>query len=76
MTGPTNNGGNSLAQCVFNQMSYKDPIFVKLKELLLSGRRSEALQLIRLYDRRFADPEAQELIALLMNTLQDTAIDG
>ena len=65
----------SLAQTVFSSMSHEDPVFLELKSLLMHGRRSEALSLIHRYDNRLQDPQAQELVSLIMNTLSDTMID-
>ena len=65
----------SLAHTVFALMEYDDPLFLKLKGLLSTGRRSEAMKLICDYDQRFAVPQAQELVLLVMNTLRDTIID-
>lgn len=66
---------DSLAKAVFSDMKPDDPIFLRLKGLLLHGRRSEAINLILEHDGRFQDTQAQELVRLIMNTLRDTVID-
>ncbi len=71
----SNEAAQSLVQTVFSSMSHEDPVFIELKTLLMHGRRSEALSLIRRYDNRLQDPQAQELVGLIMNTLSDTMID-
>lgn len=73
----TGNGwdNNSLASTVFRGMKHDDPVFREIKTLLQNGRRAEAINLIRQYDNRFDDPEAKELMKMIMNTLSDTMID-
>ena len=65
----------SLAKRVFIELKHDDPLFKQLKELLLHGRRAEAINLIQQQDSRFKGDEAQELVKLVMNTLRDTSID-
>ncbi len=65
----------SLARQVFIELRHDDPLFKQLKELLLHGRRAEAIGLIQKQDSRFKGEEAQELVKLVMNTLRDTNID-
>ena len=66
---------DSLAHTVFTDMTNDDPLFKELRNLLLHGRRSEAVSLICQNDKRFDSNEAQELMKLIMNTLRDTMID-
>lgn len=68
-------GDESLAKSVFSELRNDDPLFVKLKDLLLHGRRAEAVNLICTNDTRFGGTEAQELVSLIMGTLRDTMID-
>lgn len=72
---PQGDDGESLAQSYFSGLDHDDPTFLKLKSLLLNGRRAEAMKLIRDNDSRFEDPHAQELVSLIMSTLRDTIID-
>ncbi len=65
----------SLASMVFADMRPDDPVFKQLKELLLHGRRAEAISFIQKQDDRFQGEQAQELIKLVMNTLRDTTIE-
>lgn len=69
-------GKGSLARAVFTDMAGEDPAFKELRNLLMHGRRSEAINLICNNDKRFDNHEAQELVRLIMNTLRDTMIDS
>ena len=55
--------------------NFDDPMFLFLLELLLTGRRTEAVKLICDQDNRFEAPQARELVLLIMSTLRDTMID-
>lgn len=59
----------------FAQINAVDPIFLKLKHLLLSGRRAEAIKLICSNDSRFQEADAQSLIELILGTLNETNVD-
>lgn len=68
------NSDESQVQRAFAGLSHDDPFFVQLKQLLLLGKRAEAIRLIQA-SYKFDTPEAQELTTLIMGTLQDTMID-
>ncbi|MBX9568694.1 MAG: hypothetical protein K2X77_07355 [Candidatus Obscuribacterales bacterium] len=64
----------SEVQIAFAGLKHDDPFFIQLKQLLLMGKRAEAIKLIQT-NYKFDTPEAQELTKLIMGTLQDTMID-
>ncbi len=66
---------DSLAQAVFTDLTADNPNFKELRNLLLHGRKSEAISLICQNDNRFDSEEAQRLVNLVMNTLRDTVIE-
>jgi hypothetical protein len=68
------NNQESQAVAAFSGMNHDDPLFLELKQLLLLGKRSEAIRLIQ-SKMSLDTPEAQELTKLIMGTLQDTMID-
>ncbi len=59
----------------FAQIDSVDPVFLKLKHLLLSGRRTEAIKLICSNDTRFQEPDAQSLIELILGTISETNVE-
>lgn len=75
MAGSSAWDSKSLANSVFESMKHDDPVFREIKTLLLSGRRAEAISLIRKHDTRLDDPDAKELLKMIMNTLTDTVIN-
>ena len=63
-----------VAREAFDKLRHDDPFFMKLKHLLVHGKRAEAIKLIQ-NNLDFQTAEAQELAKLIMNTLSDTIID-
>lgn len=61
-------------EMAFADLKHDDALFLKLKQLLMYGKRAEAIKLIQT-SMNFETPEAQELTSLIMNTLSDTQID-
>lgn len=72
--GDATNSDETHAQSAFSGLKHDDPLFVQIKELLLLGKRSEAIKLIQT-KLQLDTPEAQELSKMIMGTLQDTTIE-
>lgn len=68
------NKRSSDVQKAFAEMTHDDPLFMELKQLLLHGKRAEAIKLVQ-SNLKFETPEAQELTQMIMGTLRDTMID-